>query len=56
MGGLVNSRGQELNTLTTTFPINNGLYMWVDPDIIPLLESGVQKYTYDTKTMTYTLL
>lgn len=55
MGELFNSK-PELNEVTTTFPIENGLCMWVKSALIPALRAGVQKYTYDLKTMTYTLL
>ena len=56
MGGLYDSRGQDMLTVYTSFPINEGLFMWVKPEWLPALRSGKQQYTYDVHSMTYTLL
>ena len=56
MGELVNSRGQELNTLYTTYPVRNGLAAWVDPSAIPSIKAGKLKFSIDLDTMTYDLI
>ena len=56
MGELVNSRGQELNTLYTTYPVHNGLVAWVDPSVIPNVETGRLKFSVDLDNMTYDLI
>ena len=56
MGELVNSRGQELNTLYTTYPVRNGLVAWVDPSNIPSIEAGKLKFSINLDAMTYDLI
>ena len=56
MGELVNSRGQELNTVYTTYPVRNGLVAWVDPSNIPNIEAGRLKFSVDLDNMTYDLI
>lgn len=56
MGELVNSRGQELNTVYTTYPVRNGLVAWVDPCNIPHIEAGRLKFSIDLDNLTYDLI